>query len=236
MEKKDLLTHWRRGFQRCSENLSQVIANAFDEHRNTGDFPSVRIDAQKLKAAFKQMIQRPFDPAYFDRFRGPAKGVFHAYDIATRKEVDVSVLHSVWDKSIRTDGKYIQKITGSETGYYQPDRLPDLSEKRVDVIVNLYEDNLGVTGWVSKYQRGREELTSVAYLIGEREMLWMNKAISTNEQPVEDNVFLVSLEWDGIFNGKERYFIVGLSFDINFDECTAAVFGDRIGKGHYDPI
>jgi hypothetical protein len=234
-EERETLLGWRRGFSHCADRLSEEIAAAFDAHRDVGDFQSLSIDTRALAAAFRQGVQRPFDEEHFDRFHGPALGSYHEYDIATGREQGSSVLYSVWDDTVRVGGAYVQRITGSDSGHYETNRLPDLSENKVDLTVNVFRDDVGITGWVSKYQHGREEMTSVTYEIGKRRLLWMNKSVTKGGAPVRDNVFFVTLEWADSYGGRLRYYGVGLAFDIDFEGCRARPVGDTLSKAHYSP-
>jgi hypothetical protein len=229
----DVLLGWRRGFRNCSEKFSATIADAFNRFRELGDFESIGCDAGALNRAFQREVQRPFEEEHFNRFQGPAQGAFHAYDIATGREVNKSVLFSVWDETLQSGDQYVQKITGSDLGYYQTANLPPLSEQKVDLTVNVFRDDVGITGWVSKYQHSQEELTAVAYEISQHELLWMNKWVTRDGKAVDDDIFLLSLEWLGTYGGRPRYFIIGLSFEIDFDGCRISLIEDKVGKAHY---
>lgn len=232
-EKKEMLLGWRHGFRQCAEPFSTTIASAFNRFRDIGDFESIECDAARVGKAFERQVQRPFEVEHFNRFEGPATGVFHAYDIATGSEANKSVLLSVWDRTLRVGSRYTQRITGSDLGFYETSNLPPLSERKTDVTINVFREDVGITGWVSKYQHVREELTAVGYEVDEHSLLWINKWVTKNEIPVEDNVFLLSLEWLGVFGGRPRYYIVGLSFEIDFDACRIRLIEDKIGKAHY---
>ncbi|MGH8070038.1 MAG: hypothetical protein ACRERE_33300 [Candidatus Entotheonellia bacterium] len=231
----DKYINWRRGFRNCSEVIVPYIADVFNTHLHMGEFPGLAIDAQQLKAIFQRDIG-PFDEETFQRYGGPAKGIFRTYDLATLQEIDVSALYSVWDpKILRINGRYAKKITGSNTRYFDPESLPDLSEGAVDLILNSYRQDVGLTSWVEIYQQGKRQRTSFAYKLPHQyEILWIVKDISQDGKLIENNVFMLSHEWKGLFMGKTCYFMVAFFFEIDFKECTIRLSGDRFWRSLYD--
>jgi hypothetical protein len=235
-EHSHLIRKWRDQFSHCGERLAVAIAEAFGEHRETGEFLTARLITSELTAAWQQRCSSrpPFRTEILDRFAGAATGIFRWYERPSGVAVNSVVLRSVWDKTRATSRGYMQRITGSETVHIHPDRVTEHSSGAVDLTINVYREDLGITGWVSKCDRSREEWTAVAYDLGDR-LLWVNKKMTEGGRPVEDDVFLLTLEWIGDVAGKRRVFMVGLPFRIDFSNCCASRFGNRFWKACYRP-
>lgn len=225
---------WRAGVTECSRQLSTAIAQKYNSLLDAGDFPGLRIDGESLKTIFEGTI-KPFDAETFERYHGPATGVFKYYDIHNRKELGSSVLYSFWDRKTLMDGvRHYKQITGSDTGYYEPDRIPPVEENKVDLLANSYHPETGVVSFISIYQHGRQERTSFAYKMPhDHEVLWFVKDLSIDDKPLRDNVFMLSHEWKGPCNGKTCYFMVGIFFDINFATCDIRVSSDQFWRALY---
>ena len=230
----DKYISWRNGFRHCAEQLSRIIVNTYNSLASTGDFADLSIDPDKLKSIFQQEI-KPFDEDTFNRYSGAAKGTFRIYDLNTKKEIDETLLYSYWSpKNLRIDRRTMKKITGSYLDYLEPGSLPQLSEKRVDIILNSYREDVGVTSWVEIYQGGRQQRTSIAYKLPHRhEILWFVKDISKDMKLLENNIFMASHEWKGTVDGRICYFMVGIFLEIDFNKCTASLAGDRFWRALY---
>ena len=230
----DTYIYWRRRFKHCSDTLSTVIADAFNKHAHIGEFPGLHIDAEKLASIFRQDVSI-FDRETFNRYGGAAKGIFRTYNMNTEEEVDVSTLYSFWGDTLQVDDRHVKKISGSNSRYFEPEDLPPLIDNKVDLIVNSYREDVGVTSWVSIYQQGRQERTSFAYTLPHKnEVLWIVKDISQDGKDIENDIFMVSHEWKGDSADKQYYFLVGIFFQIDLDACTVQVFGDIFWKAKYE--
>lgn len=227
---------WRQGFQRCSRTIADTVAETYNGLLDFSDFPGLRIDADVLAAIFARGAG-PFDPVSFDRYLGRARGSFRTYELGTRRELDSSVLYSAWGRNnLRfPDGRIAKKISGSFSGYFDPTALPDLSEGKVDIILNSHRPDVGLTSWVEIYQGHRQQRASFAYKLPDpHEILWFVKDVSMHGQPIQDNVFMASHEWKGTLRGRTCYFMVGIFFAIDFDACTIRLTGDRFWRALYE--
>jgi hypothetical protein len=228
---------WRRAFQRCAGGLAISIADAFNRRINFGEFQGLNIVPDALEKAFGKEVG-PYDGDTFNRYEGPAKGVFRTYNKDTEKQIDVSTLYSYWGKTVHIGSRrYAKKITGSYFGYFDPEHLPDLRENKVDLLVNSYRaEDVGLTSWVSIYQGGKRERTSFGYKLPHNyEVLWIVKDISHAGETIENDVFMASHEWKETFLNKELWYMVGIFFKVNFDTCTATETGDVFWKALYEP-
>jgi hypothetical protein len=233
-EYTDRYLAWRQGMRRCADALSAIFVQTYNRVANVGDFPDLPIDPAQLSGILRAEI-KPFDEETFNRYGGPAKGTFRIYDFATGKEVGSSVLYSYWDpKNLFVHGRYMKKISGADAGYFNPRQLPDLAEKKVDIILNSYRPDVGVTSWVEVYQHQRQQRTSFAYkLPHQHEILWFVRDVSLGGKPVHNDVFMASHEWKGFWQGKVAYFMVGIFFEVDFNACTARVSGDTFWRALY---
>ncbi|HJP91122.1 MAG TPA: hypothetical protein VJ875_04150 [Pyrinomonadaceae bacterium] len=230
----DNYLRWRRGFRKCSEDLCTIFANNFNQHLNVGEFPGLEIDPHSLRSIFEQGVS-PFNLETFNRYGGRAAGVFRTYELGTNKELDVSTLYSYWrPETLRVNGRYAKKISGSFSGYFDPLDLPDLSKGQADIIFNSYREDVGLTSWVEIYQHRRQQRTSFAYKLPHpHEILWFVKDVSIDGQRLENNIFMASHEWKGKLDGKIAYFMVAFFYEIDFNSCTAQLSGDRYWRALY---
>lgn len=231
----DMYLKWRRGFRKCSEQLSTTFADQFNSHLGVGEFPGLEIDGKELKAIFERDI-KPFDSDTFERYKGQAKGTFRTYELGTHKEIAVADLYSHWrPETLLVNGRHAKKVLGSFAGYFDPHDLPDLSENKVDIIFNSYRPDVGLTSWVEIYQNQRQQRTSFAYKLPHRhEILWFVKDVSLGGQSlVNNNIYMASHEWKGHHQGKVAYFMVAFFYDIDFNSCTVELSGDHYWRALY---
>lgn len=226
---------WRNGFRKCSEKLSTFLADLFNRHLNMGDFPGLEIDAKALKENFEQ-IQKKFDLETFDRYSGKAKGVFKTYEYRTNKELNVNTLYSHWrPETFRVHGRNAKKISGSFVGYFDPHSLPNLHDGKVDIILNSFREDVGLTSWVEIYQHRRQQRTSFAYKLPHpHEILWFVKDVSFDGIPADNNVFMASHEWKGKKDGKTYYYMVAFFFEADFHDCTVRMHGNQFWRALYE--
>lgn len=225
---------WRAGVRECSRQISHAIAHKYNSLLDVGDFPGKAIDAESLKGIFEAEI-KPFDAETFERYGGPAKGVFKFYNIHTLKEEGSSTLYSYWDRKTLMDGeRHYKQITGSDSRYYEPDKIPPVEQNKVDLLANSYRSDVGVVSYIEIYQHRPQTRTSFAYKLPHpHEVFWFVKDLSIDHKSIHDNILMASHEWKGLQNGKMCYFMVGIFFDINFATCEVKVAGDQFWRAFY---
>ena len=82
--------------------------------------------------------------------------------------------HHLWDRTRAWHGQWIQPVAQSESVLPDRQRLGALLRRRaVDLAINVYSDEAGITGWVSKRQHGRQEIPCIGYLLEETTLLWL---------------------------------------------------------------
>jgi hypothetical protein len=238
-ENKPRVNTWRSYFAQCRDRFGNTIASTFNGRSDIGEFPTITIDPKELETAFQQREEsrRPFDREDFDQFSGMWTGILRGYDLSTGEETDATTQYLVWDKTSEMHGTYVQKVVGSETRHFQTKSLPDLSENKVDLVVDLYRDDIGITAWASNYQHGRQEIPLIGYKLDQHKFLWINQMMTEEMKPIfGENVFGVALEWRGTFEGKQCYFLVPFLFEIDFEACNAKLFGDKFWKARYEQV
>ena len=229
---KQQYRRWRQGFQQCADELGETIAAAFNERTAVGEFPGLSIDAKLLKQAFSSPIAN-FDSERFDRYQGAARASHRTYELFTHKQVgQPTSLFSMWEPTTFQVGeRYLKRISGSFSAFVSPDSLPPLAGKNVDLILNGYDADVGVTSWIDIYQGGRSERASVAYSLQHKdEVLWVVKDLSRNGSQLNDDVFMVSHEWKRNVDGHNQYLMVGIFFEIDFNMCRIKLHGDTFWR------
>jgi len=242
------LRYLRFGFQTCAKKLGTDIAKAYEQYNGHGDFtapPSITEEA--LQKAFAQGLRPSFKSAGLESFPAKWKGLNRLYDFKTKNEIPTKEApwFMTWEKGKETDGVYIQNVVGSQEKHYTSDALPALSERKVDLALNVYRSDIGITGWLTTWVLFPTEMALISYEIEQGCFLWIGQVLTRDLQipPNLDNLFWIFLEW--IAPGdKPNYFMYGLQFNISFDNCQATVVtsspipGQPIGvrKSRFDRV
>jgi hypothetical protein len=228
---------WRNDIRRHASAIARFAADWYEQHLDVGDFPGLHIDGDNLAKIFARPIG-PFDPQTFNRYGGPAKGEFRQYDLRSKRELEdqKDTLYSVWSPhNTVADGRVIKQITGSFRQYFYPSHLPPLENGLVDITLNSYRDDLGVTSWVEIFQRRRQQRTSLAYVLPHpHEVLWFVKDWSFDGKLVNNKSWMLSHEWKGYYRDRTCYFMVGFFVDIDFDTGDITLSGDRFWRALYE--
>lgn len=218
------LRYLRLGFQSCAKELGTEVAKAYEQFRDYGDFgapPS--ITEQSLQKAFSQGFRRPFKSAGLESFPGQWQGINRLYDFQTKTEIKTGEppWFMTWEKGTETPDLYIQRVVGSQEKHYSSDALPDLSQRKVDLALNVYRKDIGITGWLSTWVQFPSEMALIAYEIEQGCFLWIGQVLTRDLQvpPNMDNLFWMFLEWIE----KPHYYMYGLQFTISFDDRSAVV-------------
>ena len=217
------LMRLRQEFRRCSEELSATIASAFNGCRALGEFEAPSIDAEMLRRSFEREGEPHdrFDAEVFARFSGPAEGTYLQYDRSTGKQLAAAKVYSYWGKTTRDCGRYVQKITGSRTTYVDPDKVTDLRQANADITVNVFQPETGIVSIAFTPEAAIREVPAIGYQIGSDQLIWINQEMRLHSEPLEENVYLISLEWTDVLGRKRCFLIVAIRFEIDFRESRA---------------
>jgi hypothetical protein len=242
---------WRLSLSHCARRLGKELAGLFNSYREVGMFTAPALTPEEFRAALRQAAQ-PFDRASFDRFTGAARGDLRLYATQAQAsppaEIPTPPAYSVWGGTEERGGRFVQRITASGRGFVPPDDRTklkrSLSEGSVDLTVNVYDADLGVVSWVAFHRnRADNHLRSIGYEMNGR-VLWFNQLLDREASPllgplpsppgvaplvVEQNQFLVSVEWAEDVGGKRCFLVYGLYLNFDFERCAVA-FAGRVLK------
>jgi hypothetical protein len=249
---RDTFLIWRERFAQCARGLSDDIARAFNQYRQMGKLQAPEITAREIRAALRQTKQ-PFDRVSFDRFTGPALGDLRIYapqaPPAPAIEVIAPPVHSVWGVTkAEQNGRFVQRITGSNKDYVSPEDSAKLkrylSDVAVDLTLNEYSEELGIVSWASFYQNHSNQLRSIGYEMNGK-LLWINQLLDPDMRPtlgplalaniagqqlvIVKDQFILSIDWAEVIDGKPCFCVYAMHINFNFEKCTA-VFAGRILK------
>jgi len=231
------LKYQRQGFQLNHGKLSTEVADVFAKFRDFGEFKALAFTDKQLDKAFANGVKTPFSPAGLNRFPGKWQGINKHYDL-TGKEIpeDQTTWHMTWSDGTFVDNIYKQTVVGSKEKHYSDDNLPDLSEKKVDLALNLYRKEIGITGWLSTYVETRSEMALIAYELEEGAFLWIGQVLTEKLEPVEnEKLFWMFFEWKP--KAESHYYMYGLMFEIDFDEPSARHFEPQgVRKARFDLV
>jgi hypothetical protein len=223
------LKYQRQGFQLSHGQLAKDVSEVFARFRSVGDVEGLEIPRDALDKAFRSGVNALFDRAGLDSFTGRWRGVNRHYDLAGSEiTADASTWHMTWGKGSFDDGVYLQTVVGSKERHHEADRLPELSEKKVDLALNVYRKDIGITGWLSTFVEFRNEMALIAYELQKGVFLWIGQVLTEKLEPVEnEKLFWMFFEWyeaPASPDARPSYCMYGLMFEIDFDAGTARHF------------
>lgn len=223
------LKYQRQGFQMSHGKLSKDVSEVFAKFRDIGEFQGLEITKEALDKAFKDGVNTPFDRGGLDSFSGRWRGVNRHYDVnGTEIVADATTWHMTWGDGSFVDDVYLQTVVGSKDKHHTADKLPPLSQKKVDLALNVYRKDVGVTGWLSTFVEFRNEMALIAYELSKGVFLWIGQVLTEELEPVDnDKLFWMFFEWyapPDPANPKPSYYMYGLMFEIDFDAGTARHF------------
>lgn len=231
------LKYLRQGFQLCADRLAEGVAGAYTRFRDLGEFKAIEVDEQRLAEAFRRGLKSDFDPAGLESFPAKWRGTNRHYD-AQGKEIpaDAATWHMTWEKGTFHEGEYVQRVVGSKERNLTSDALPDLKERKVDLALNVYRKDIGITGWLTMWVESRNELALISYELSPGTFLWIGQVLKENLEPeMGEKLFWMFLEW--IDADRKHYYMYGLLFNIDFEECTAMAIEDQgFRKSRFDRV
>lgn len=235
----DRLKQLRADFERCASGLAGDVADMFNKYREEGEkgWEAVELDAAKVEEAFKAGLSRPFSSKGLETFPGRWKGDNRRYHFASGEEMESSTWFMTWEPGAESGDEYVQRVIGSQTQHYDSETMPREGEGQVDLALNVYRKDIGITGWLSTEIEARQELALIAYQFGDDTFLWIGQVLDPDLNPVmAGNVFWMFLEWIVPKGKKPAYYMYGLMFEIDFDGCGATPFGDSFRKARFDRV
>ncbi len=231
----DRLQFLRNGFQRHAGPLATDVAGVLEKYREGGHFEAMEVETKALEKAFAAGSDAPFDPAGLESFPGKWQGVNRrfAFDGGDEMDPDPPTWHMTWGKGETSGDEYVQTVVGSQLRHFTADKLPPIAENKVDLALNVYRPEIGITGWLTTRIEFRQELALIAYELSRGAFLWIGQVLGPDLKPVmQENVFWMFLEW---YKSRPRksYYMYGVMFEIDFEQGSAKAFGDSFRKSHF---
>ena len=116
----------------------------------------------------------------------------------------------VWDRTQYWNGQWIQAVTQSEIEFSVSGNVEAMFlRNQVDLGINVYTAETGITGWVSKRQHGRLELPHIGYLVDARTLVWITQPQDPDHLFQGDPTWFVFLETVDSRTDAKRYSIYG---------------------------
>ena len=221
------LRYLRFGFQLCSKKLAVDVGRAYAQYNDYGEFKAPKsVNQESLQKAFSEGLKRPFSSAGLESFPARYRGINRLYDFKTKKEIPTEEppWNMTWEKgTTNTPDLYIQRVVGSLEKHYSSETLPPLAPKKVDLALNVYRKDIGITGWLTTWVQFPSEMALISYEIEQGTFLWIGQVLTRELKvpPNMENLFWMFLEWN--VPDEKAYFMYGLQFKISFDDCTATV-------------
>ncbi|MCI0691876.1 hypothetical protein L0337_07690 [candidate division KSB1 bacterium] len=123
--------------------------------------------------------------------------------------------YHIWDSTRFIDGQWIQPVSLSETGFAKACCVEEmLQNRRTDVAINVFSHENGITGWVSKRQRGRLELPHIGYLVNDTTLIWTCQIKDPENLFAPDSRWFVFLETVQNSSTPAVYKIYGQPFEL----------------------
>ena len=118
--------------------------------------------------------------------------------------------YHLWDHARPWHDQWIQPVTQSETHFSDKGRLGAMIRNReVDLAIDVYSHEDGITGWVSKRQHGPVEIPCIGYLLEETTLLWICQPQEPHERFAPTTEWFVFLERCDAASNARRYRIYG---------------------------
>lgn len=124
--------------------------------------------------------------------------------------------YHIWDQTRRWQGQWIQPVVQSEVAFPDEGRLEAmLMSSNVDLAINVYSEQHGITGWVSKRQHGRLEIPCLGYLLESTALFWVCNLSGTIPDDIENSVWFTYLETVDASRAPHDYHVHGQSIELN---------------------
>jgi len=172
----DVVRDWRGMVRTHAEALTNFFLD---------DYPQDRRWVQYWRSRRDNLIQC---------FQGPGcQGGAHIFDpwngwwggVWRNANGSRSKTKHVWDETVSKDDSYIQPVTQSVSGFVHRGNIAQAKRSNtVDLAINVWTPNHGITGWASKRQGQVQEMPHIAYSPNPHTLLWI-----AQPRPGERNVY-----------------------------------------------
>lgn len=141
--------------------------------------------------------------------------------------------YHIWGPTYRREGRWLQPVAQSEVHFPDLRRLGAmLRANEADLAINVFSEETGISGWVSKRQHGRLEIPCIGYLLDETTLLWVAQEQEPEHLFAPNPQWLIFLEKVDTLTAPRQYQIYGRSVVIDH----GIVWDDLVWQehtGHY---
>jgi hypothetical protein len=136
----------------------------------------------------------------------------------------------VWDETVKVEQQHVQPVTQSVSQFVHRENLMEANKgeesgkAKVDLGINVWAPDMGITGWVSKRQYGKEELPHIGYTPNGHTLIWIT-------QVNYEGAYYMYFEWSD--PATNRYGIHGRAFQIINNKL---IRGSVTGWTEYDTV
>ncbi len=220
MLSRDAFASWRKKFAGNADSFADDIALIFNTRRTVGKLQGPVVQARALAKAFANP-NAPFHRAAFDRFTGPALGDLRLYVPQPDKsllESPAPPTYSVWGPVREVEGRFVQKITGSNANYVDPESLGiELTQNTVDLTFNTYTQETGIASWASFYQNHRNEMRSFGYEFDGDKIFWANELMTLDMLPTVQNQLVCSVDFLSQVDNATSFSVYAMHLNFDYD-------------------
>lgn len=136
--------------------------------------------------------------------------------------------YHIWDTTRQVDGRCIQPVSLSESTFTDFNSIEaGVQQGLVDIAVNIFDQRNGITGWVSKYQHGRQEIPHIGYLVEPSTLVWICQIKKPGALFEREKTWCIFFEYVDTTATPAAYRIYGQPFVIS-EELT--VVAEDAGK------
>jgi hypothetical protein len=193
-------SRWRELFARNSTIMAQLI-KTFPGNEN--------FDEKQLS----QIISSPDMLNKYEKYHDVFKPWTNRW---TGEWSNGAPQYHIWEPTQNIDNRMIQPVTLSERFFVERQHVDKtMKSNETDIAINVFNQEAGITGWVSKHQDGRYELPHIGYLINETTLLWITQIKEPGKLDVSDDRWFVFLESVNSSENPTEYRIYGQPVIIN---------------------
>jgi hypothetical protein len=250
--KREMLQRWRRRFNERAEALARFLKETMDEAYARRVYQQVLPGGPDAPAP--ESLPRPchYDQGHLGRILGHQRGgdgagrrVFDPWSGRWQGKwtsgpnrpanhpagANPSDQHHVWDETRQSGDAAVQPVSQSESGTVDGSNIDaETAAGRADLGVNVYDETVGIGGWVSKRQRGQNvELPHIGFRVASGVLIWITQRHDADCKSLDgDDDFFVYFEWA---DENGRYGILGKRLKIDGTDVRELTAGEGAYPG-----
>jgi hypothetical protein len=218
-----LLGNLRSDCQNDAATLAPAIAEAFDSHRDMGNFTTAPLTTAELTAALRDPGQSfNFDLSDFNQFASKWDTTFRFYNRNGTLDQSKTILKKqLWMETVPAADGYYQRVTGSTETYVDPFRAKESADGLLEVILDAYLPGIGICGCTHGFNAPPPPPYSLllAYKLPGGRFLWIAQFFDAAQiygNRMASPMYFIALEWLETYEGKRQCHLVGDNFTITF--------------------